>query len=93
MPRPRAICGDEQFEHPARAGAGIEHVGERGLAEKANDRLLDILLRHMERTDALPLRGIGLEIGRGDLGARRANGRKPARIVGEQRRVCIIGNG
>jgi hypothetical protein len=41
MPSPRSMCGPEQFEHAAGAGAEIEQRADRTIASAGLDRALD----------------------------------------------------
>ncbi len=56
--------GRDQFQHPAGAGAGVQEILDSIAGQAFGDCRLDILFRGMKRADALPLRRIGLEIGR-----------------------------
>ena len=58
MPRPRSICGPEQFEHAAGAGAEIEQRTERPVGERRDDRLLDRLVGDVQLADAVPFGGV-----------------------------------
>ena len=52
-----------EFEHAARAGAGVEEALDRLACHVAQDRRFDVLLGRMQRADAFPLRRVRLEIG------------------------------
>src|SRR6185503_20395109 len=56
--------GRKQFEHPAGPGSGIEQEVHRRRCDVTHDRGFDVFLRRMQRTDALPLRRVGLEVDR-----------------------------
>jgi hypothetical protein len=57
--------GREEFKHAAGSGAGIEHGIELLPGQQIDNGALDVFLGDMQRADALPVGGVGLEIGRG----------------------------
>ena len=64
----------EQFDHPAGAGADVDQAAERGLAERAATRRLDLALGDVERAQRVPIGGVAGEIagrGGGAVGAHR----------------------
>ena len=66
----------QQFEHPAGAGARIEQRLHRLQAQHGRDGGFNILLRRVQRADALPIGGVCLEESRSFGGARFAHGRQ-----------------
>ena len=69
-----------QLQHPAGASAGIQEILDRSRREMTRDGRLDLFFGRMQGADALPLLGVGLEIGGGRGGARLAHIRQPGAI-------------
>ncbi len=73
-------AGGQQFQHPAGAGAGIQQIFDLAAGQLLQDRRFDVLVGRMQGADALPLRGIGLEIGRRGGGAGLAHMGEPGAV-------------
>ena len=52
----------EQFQHPSRARAEIEHGLDRRLSNKFEHRALDRFVRCVERPNTVPVNGVGGEV-------------------------------
>ena len=58
----------EQLQHPAGAGADVEQVAKRSVEQQAGDRPLNLALGNVQGADAVPGRGMRLEIAASGLG-------------------------
>ena len=80
------MCGAEQLQHAAGAGAEIEQrSGYGSLGQRRRDRRLDRLVGDMQRADAVPLGGMCAEISLRGLGARGAHGGEPLAVARDGR--------
>ncbi len=73
----------EQLQHAAGAGAEIEEILDRRLADDLADRGLDALFGNMERAQFIPIRRMGGEIAGRLFGALAAHFGEPRTIAGE----------
>ena len=69
----------EKLQHPAGAGADVEHGAERPLARALQHRRFDLPLRHVQRADGVPAAGVLGEIALRRFAVLRAAGRPGAR--------------
>ncbi len=64
-PNCRLRAAGKQREHPARAGAEVDHLPKRPLGRGGQDRGLDVGVGDIERAQLVPQRGVAFEIGLG----------------------------
>ena len=83
-----AIAGREQLQHAARAGAQVDQQVERARAQGGGHGLLHVGVPGVQGTDAVPVAGMGLEVGLRRLLPLRLD-RLCAPAVAHQRRIAL----
>ncbi len=74
----------QNLDHAAGAGADIEQILRCFRGNDLDQRRLDLALVDVERADAVPMRGVFAEIGRGKLGALALDRGQPLEIERER---------